>query len=73
MTGARDQARVGKPVVVEIDVETLGGYFVEEESGQRYINYHAGNAKLSTDNLVISNNSSDPIFVNQSLFTQSIN
>ena len=61
---ARDKASLGRPVVVEIDVETLGGFFVEEKNGARYINYHAGNAKLPSDEVVISKDSSDPIFVN---------
>jgi len=71
--GARDVASLGRPVVVEIDVETLGGFFVEEEKGARYINYHAGGAKLSNDEVVISNDSSDPIFVNLNSLTQGVN
>ena len=62
--GARDKASLGRLVVVEIHVETLGGFFVEEKNGTRYINYHAGNARLSSEEVVISKDSSDPIFVN---------
>jgi TPP-dependent pyruvate/acetoin dehydrogenase alpha subunit len=69
---ARNLASLGRTVVVEIDVETLGGYFLEEEKGARYINYHAGGAKISNDEVVISKDSSDPIFVNLNSLTQGV-
>lgn len=61
---AREQASVCRPVVIEIEVETLGGYFVNEIEGPRYINYHAGMAKLTTDETLLTQNTSDPLFVN---------
>jgi TPP-dependent pyruvate/acetoin dehydrogenase alpha subunit len=70
MKGAREMASLGRPVVVEIDVETLGGFFVEEANGARYINYHAGRAKFPNDEVVISKDASDPIFVNLTSYTQ---
>jgi TPP-dependent pyruvate/acetoin dehydrogenase alpha subunit len=53
------------PVLIEVHLETLGGFFVEEETGKRYINYHAGKAKLEDKNIMIHETDSDPVFVNQ--------
>ncbi len=72
MKRARETASLGRPVVLEIDVETLGGYFVQEKNSTRYINYHAGSAKLQNDELVISRDSSDPIFVNLNSVIQGV-
>lgn len=66
LTLARKVAKQEAPIVVEVHLETLGGYFIEETSGNRYINYHAGKATLSAPNneIIISENDSDPVFVN---------
>jgi len=69
---ARAIAKEGKPVVVEAFVESLGGYFVDEPNGSRYINYHAGSAKISTDNWIIAEDSSDPLFVNRNRLHESV-
>ena len=55
-----------KPVIVEVLLTTLGGYYLEEANGRRYINYHAGKAKIQSKGIVICEDSSDPIFVNSS-------
>ena len=53
-----------KPVIIEFQVTTLGGYFVEENAGQRYINYHAGGLKIEPDqNGVFNHDSTDPVFL----------
>ena len=66
LASARKFAEQGAPTVVEVHLETLGGYFIEETSGKRYINYHAGKAAISAENieLTISESNSDPVFVN---------
>lgn len=53
-----------KPVLVEFHVSTLGGYFVDEPTGKRYINYHAGGLKIepSSDD-TFELNSTDPVFL----------
>jgi TPP-dependent pyruvate/acetoin dehydrogenase alpha subunit len=52
------------PVIVEVDLTTLGGYFVEEPNGPRYINYHAGSIKnLDFNSKIISESEEDPLFV----------
>jgi TPP-dependent pyruvate/acetoin dehydrogenase alpha subunit len=35
----------GSPAIVEVILETLGGYDVIEDSGTRFVNYHAGGIK----------------------------
>jgi TPP-dependent pyruvate/acetoin dehydrogenase alpha subunit len=62
----REAAEQGAPHVVEVHLETLGGYFVDEIAGKRYINYHAGKAAVTSENseLVFSESPSDPVFVN---------
>lgn len=64
LAGARSVALMGKPIVIEAHLETLGGYYVEESNGARYINYHAGGAKLDHSNDVIVEDNSDPVYVN---------
>ena len=53
------------PHLVEIKVESLGGY--ETDIGtvtQRYVNYHAGGAKnLEMEDSIIKNDCSDPLYV----------
>ena len=70
LSNARELAKLGKPIVVEIEVETLGGYYVEEEANSRYINYHAGKATFSSESMVIVENSSDPIYANQEILIE---
>ncbi len=53
-----------KPLLIEFDVETLGGYNVIENNDKRYINYHSGkinNIKLSSK-IILKNNKNDPIY-----------
>ena len=64
LADARSIALMGKPIVIEAHLETLGGYHVEESNGTRYINYHAGGARLNNPSEVIVENDSDPIYVN---------
>jgi len=66
LASARKVAERGVPIVVEVHLETLGGYSIEETSGKRYINYHAGKATITAENieLTISESDSDPVFVN---------
>jgi len=64
LEGARLIALTGRPIVIEAHLETLGGYHVEESNGSRYINYHAGGAKLDHPNDVIVEDDSDPVYVN---------
>lgn len=52
------------PIIVEFEVTTLGGYQIEEESGKRYINYHAGGLKIMpNDDYVFEETINDPVFV----------
>jgi TPP-dependent pyruvate/acetoin dehydrogenase alpha subunit len=64
---ARQTARQGKPVVIEAHLESLGGYYVEEELGTRYINYHAGKAKIEMAGNVLEESNSDPVYVNEEI------
>ena len=72
LVDTRTIAKEGKPVVVEAYVESLGGYYVNESNGSRYINYHAGSAKMSADNWIIADDSSDPLFVNKDRLHESV-
>ena len=65
MSNSRTLASQEGPVLIEVHLETLGGFFVDEETGRRYINYHAGKAKLETNQIMITENDSDPAYVNQ--------
>lgn len=60
----RDLAKSGRPFVVEVELESLGGYFVEEATGRRYINYHAGSAKIDGEGPLILEDNIDPLFAN---------
>ncbi len=54
--------------IVEVELATLGGYYVEEGNSQRYINYHAGKAqKESISESVIQCDSDDPVFISEKL------
>ena len=64
LNAARDLAQSGRPVVVEVDLESLGGYFIEEASSTRYINYHAGAARIDSKGPIIKEDNSDPLFAN---------
>jgi TPP-dependent pyruvate/acetoin dehydrogenase alpha subunit len=58
-------AQSGRPLIIEVVVQSLGGFYKEEEIGsKRYINYHAGAIRLKPDSdNVFERNSSDPMFV----------
>ena len=60
----REIAASERPMVVEVELESLGGYFVEEETGRRYINYHAGSAKIDVEGPLILEDTIDPLFAN---------
>jgi pyruvate dehydrogenase E1 component alpha subunit len=64
---ARRSTRLGKPIVIEAHLESLGGYYIEEESGSRYINYHAGKAKIEIAGNVLEESDSDPVYVNEKI------
>jgi len=52
--------------VVEIDLKTLGGYFVGEGGSSRYVNYHAGKAQHhSIASRVIEYSNLDPVWVSE--------
>ena len=56
--------------IVEVELTTLGGYFVEESNGKRYINYHAGKAqKASISESIIQNDLNDPVFISEKMIT----
>ncbi len=57
--------RLGRPLIIEVVVNSLGGFYREEETGnKRYINYHAGAIRVEPDfDNVFERNSSDPMFV----------
>lgn len=72
LRNCRKVAMAGIPVVVEVHLETLGGYFVEENKGRRYVNYHAGKATIQeiSEVFVIVENNSDPVFVNNKYYSK---
>ncbi len=50
------------PIVVEVILTTLGGYFVDEPTSKRFVNYHAGSVKQLPDEvLYFSDDKSDPV------------
>lgn len=58
-------------LIVEVELKTLGGYFVEESNGKRYINYHAGKAqKESISESIIQNDLDDPVFISEKMITE---
>lgn len=54
-----------KPHIVEVELSSLGGFFTDPSAGPiRYINYHAGLARVNVQSDgVFEENSSDPLFV----------
>ena len=60
----RQSTLENKPVIVEVLLTTLGGYYLEESNGIRYINYHAGKAKIVTSGMVICEDDTDPVYAN---------
>ena len=60
----RNVVKLSRPLIIEVAVHSLGGFYKEEELGsKRYINYHAGAIRIETDsNNVFERNSSDPMF-----------
>jgi pyruvate dehydrogenase E1 component alpha subunit len=61
----KNVAQYCRPLIIEVVVHSLGGFYKEEEVGsKRYVNYHAGAIRLEPDfNNVFERNSSDPMFV----------
>jgi len=62
-----------QPYIVEVDLKTLGGYFVTEEGSERYVNYHAGRVHqeaLVED--VIENSIADPVWVTKNVLSSAI-
>lgn len=55
-----------QPHVLEIEVHSLGGFYVaEDQDSKRYINYHAGAIKTDPDkNGIFEKNNTDPVFAN---------
>jgi len=52
------------PIIIEFEVTTLGGYQIEEGSGKRYINYHAGGLKIKPNtNYIFEETINDPVYV----------
>jgi TPP-dependent pyruvate/acetoin dehydrogenase alpha subunit len=53
-----------QPQVLEVEVHSLGGFYVaEDQDSKRYINYHAGAIKVEPDeNGIFEKNSTDPVF-----------
>ena len=59
-------AATSQPQVLEIEVHSLGGFYVaEDQDSKRYINYHAGAIKTEPEkNGIFEKNSTDPVFAN---------
>ncbi len=57
--------QLARPIIIEVAVHSLGGFYKEEEQGKkRFINYHAGAIRLEPDsNNVFERSSSDPMYV----------
>ena len=64
------------PVVVEVKLSTLGGYYLKTEggNGSRFVNYHAGPATEITlkEWPLIEESNVDPVFVLQNCFDKNI-
>ena len=57
-------AATTQPQVLEVEVHSLGGFYVaEDQDSKRYVNYHAGAIKIEPDeNGIFKKNSTDPVF-----------
>ena len=57
--------RLNRPQIIEVHVNSLGGFYKDEDSGsKRYINYHAGAIRFDPDSDgIFEKNSNDPLFV----------
>ena len=57
-------AATTQPQVLEVEVHSLGGFYVaEDQDSMRYVNYHAGAIKIEPDdNGIFEKNSTDPVF-----------
>jgi TPP-dependent pyruvate/acetoin dehydrogenase alpha subunit len=57
-------AATTQPQVLEVEVHSLGGFYVaEDQDSKRYVNYHAGAIKIEPDeNGIFEKNSTDPVF-----------
>ena len=56
-----------QPQVLEVEVHSLGGFYVaEDQDSKRYINYHAGAIKIEPDeNGIFENGSNIKNYINQ--------
>lgn len=63
--------QTSRPKIIEVEVHSLGGYLVNEDSGkERYVNYHAGGIKIDPDsNNIFEHNFSDPVFVARNILS----
>jgi len=63
--------QTSRPKIIEVEVHSLGGYLVNEDSGQgRYVNYHSGGIKFDPDlNNIFEHNFSDPVFVARNILS----
>ena len=63
--------QTSRPKIIEVEVHSLGGYLVNEDSGkERYVNYHAGGIKFDPDsNNIFEHNFSDPVFVARNILS----
>jgi TPP-dependent pyruvate/acetoin dehydrogenase alpha subunit len=63
--------QTSRPKIIEVEVHSLGGYLVNEDSGkERYVNYHAGGIKINPDlNNIFEHNFSDPVFVARNILS----
>jgi TPP-dependent pyruvate/acetoin dehydrogenase alpha subunit len=73
----RDRAIINKaPEVLEVKLETLGGWYVSDESssGSRYINYHAGAAPeaMIQRDLILKLDAADPVYVIKNMLGNSL-
>lgn len=77
MAALRERAlRDSVPVVIEVALDTLGGWYVEKDdkTGERYINYHSGpSPKIEIAELPeIEHKASDPVFVLRQYFQKEL-
>ncbi len=59
-----DNKNLLKPIIIEVDLETLGGFNLTENNIQRYINYHSGkiNKIDLPSKVILKNTNKDPLF-----------
>lgn len=77
MTALREKAlKILSPIIIEVELNTLGGWYVKKEdnTGERYINYHAGpSPKIAIMEFPeIEHKASDPVFVLRQYFQKEL-